>query len=173
MKHDTQCEAHRWEPRGGATLHRHEANPRRLSCVDGSGGKAPCLTNMQLLYTFHCVQIYFAFTLWKGWTSKCRWIDIQRCCLLLAYTCESKIPVFIFACNRRGGCVWVFQRETTASLNSSIGGVWSLTYDRQRLSCLDFKRKRSPQMLTSSETKWQLQWRVGWLSVYTEVVFAF
>lgn len=122
---------------------------------------------------FHCVQIYFAFTLWKGWTSKCRWIDIQRCCLLLAYTCESKIPVFIFACNRRGGWVWVFQRETTASLNSSIGGVWSLTYDRQRLSCLDFKRKRSPQMLTSSETKWQLQWRVGWLSVYTEVVFAF
>ena len=58
---------------------------------------------------FQCVWIYFTFTLWKGWTSKCRWIDIQRCCLMLAYTCESKIPFFIFACNRRGGCVNVPQ----------------------------------------------------------------
>lgn len=64
--------------------------------------KASCLTNMQLLYTFSMCLNLFHFC-------RCRWIDIQRCCLMLAYTCESKIPFFIFACNRRGGCVNVPQ----------------------------------------------------------------
>lgn len=51
---------------------------------------------------FHRVPLYFAFSSWTGWRSKCRWVDVQRCCLMLAYTCESKIPSFVFVCDRWG-----------------------------------------------------------------------